>query len=105
MNWHLTLKDNETGETLIDRDICALIAGIGLEDNAQAVAMANCTGMDLVKTVVCAEEALQSALNENPIAGTIAASVMASRNKNKTEDPTEDPTENEDQPKNIYENE
>lgn len=94
MKWHLTIKDNETGETVQDLDVCAIIAGIGTENGERAMAMANCTGGKVVATALAAEDALQNVYDENPIAKHLTKLAKAKKALAETETETENENEN-----------
>lgn len=85
MKWHLTIKDNETGETVKELDICSIIGAVGTEDGSCALAMTNCTGAKMVETLLSAEDALQTTYADNPIAKSIVDVMRKPENEDKTE--------------------
>lgn len=58
--FHLTIKDNETGEILRDEDVNCLIGGIILEDDSTGVLLARCNELELAEAVIAAETAVKS---------------------------------------------
>ena len=82
MKWHLTIKDNETGETVKELDICSIIAGVGTEDGAIELAMASCIGTKVVETAACTENALSDVYADNPIAKLIVDALRKRETEN-----------------------
>lgn len=89
MNWHLTIKNNETGETVKELDICSFIGAVGTEDGSCALAMTNCNGMKLTETLISAENALQSVYDQSPIAKHMVDLAKAAKALTDDEDKTE----------------
>ena len=55
MSFHITLKNNETGETLRDLDTKAFIGGALKEEGAESIIIAACNNVELAKTIHAAE--------------------------------------------------
>ena len=59
--FHLTIKDNETGEILRDVDVNCLIGGVAVGDAAsQGIAIARCNDLELAHCIVSAETAVKA---------------------------------------------
>ena len=64
MTFHITITNNETGETLADLDSCAIIGAIDVEEKGtREIAMFDCNGIVLAATaadaIVNAREAIE----------------------------------------------
>lgn len=55
MKFHITIKDNETGETLRDIDTNAIIGGVVKEEGSETILIAKCNDYDLAKAVIATE--------------------------------------------------
>lgn len=55
MKFHLTIKDNETGETLRELDTNAIIGGVVNEEGSETILAAKCNDIDLAKAIIATE--------------------------------------------------
>lgn len=66
MKFHLTITDNETGETLHDGDAAAIIGGVYEEDHNAAMLYSNCSALEMAQTLARAEDAVQKTYEDHP---------------------------------------
>ena len=64
MKYHLTIKDNETGEILNDGDYCAIIGGVSTEKETTEVVLTDCEALPLIFCASSAQDAIDTALPE-----------------------------------------
>ena len=51
MKYHITITDNETGETRVDQDTCCIIVACDNGPKTRAGAFTDCNSIDLASTV------------------------------------------------------
>lgn len=66
MKFHITITNNETGETLHDEDACAIIAGVNEGDRTGSIIMTDCGPEDLVETLNGAENGVMTVYEGHP---------------------------------------
>lgn len=66
--FHITITDNETGETIRDYDINSIIAGIDLGDTVSACVICEGTPSDLAHTAFAAKDAIDLCLEGEHLA-------------------------------------
>ena len=64
MKFHITIKNNETGEILHDQDCNAIIGGICDNEKNTSVVLTQCNGKDLVFCALPAKKAIDKAVPE-----------------------------------------
>ena len=62
MKFHLTIKNNETGEVLHDTDCNAIIGGITDNEKKTCIALTECNVKDLIACAMEAEEAISTVI-------------------------------------------
>ena len=68
MPFHLTITDNETGETLRDLDFDAIAGAVHIsEEEAAGIFLTCCTNFDIAATIVAAENTLRRVEQEDPM--------------------------------------
>lgn len=72
MKYHVTIKDNETGETHIDQDVNAVLLATNTEEDNRAMLLTHCNILGLVGLYVGAEKQLKKIENESPMAVLLA---------------------------------
>ena len=85
--FHITIKNNETGEITHDLDTNAIVAGILDDDGAYAVSITSCNALELLNATGGAEKAIDHLLKGHPELLTLKT-IME-----KSEDETEETTE------------
>lgn len=66
--YHITIKDNETGATLTDADVNAIMGAICLGQGlTQALAYIHCNNADLIGVVVSCEQIVENTYKKNPL--------------------------------------
>ena len=63
---HITITDNETGETLQDADTCAIIGGYVVDDGSVGILCVHCHLIDHAKAVHAAERVIERSYQEHP---------------------------------------
>lgn len=58
--FHLTIKNNETGEILRDVDVNCLIGGVAIGDDSTGIIVASCGELELAEGIVAAENAIKA---------------------------------------------
>lgn len=66
MRFNITIKDNETGETLRNIDTNAILAGVCDGGQPQAILIAECDSKELAIATVAVERTLTKVWGENP---------------------------------------
>lgn len=66
MKFHITITDNETGETLKDCDACCIIGACNEGEHTAVLAALHCTATDLANAIDGTEEAVAHVKRENP---------------------------------------
>lgn len=66
MKFHITITDNETGETLKDSDACCIIGAFNQGEYTAGMAITCCTAPDLAITINGAEDAINHIKSEHP---------------------------------------
>lgn len=85
--FHITIKNNETGEITHDLDTSAIVAGILDDDGSYAVSATSCDAFGLLNAISSAEKAIDHLLKRHPEL-LILKTIME-----KSEDETEETTE------------
>ena len=68
MPFHLTITDNETGETVRDLDFDAIIGAVHLsEAMSGGLILSHCSTLALAETVSSAERVVERTLKEDPM--------------------------------------
>lgn len=52
---HITIKDNETGEIMLDMDAKAIVGGAATEDGVNCISYSRCNGMEYCFAIVGAK--------------------------------------------------
>lgn len=94
--FHITIKNNETGEITHDLDTNAIVAGILDDDGAYAVGITHCDSLGLLQAINSAENLITSMYKKHP--ELLILKLMVDRTEDgeeveETEEATED-TEN-----------
>lgn len=72
MKIHVTIKDNETNEIKDDFDCYAFVGGASVGGGeTKAIVALNCDLMDLVAACDTSRDAIDEALDQNPLAETL----------------------------------
>lgn len=66
MQFTVTIKNNETGEMLVDTGCNAIIGGITLEDTTMTISNTACNGIELAGCVCAAQKAIDRNLSNYP---------------------------------------
>lgn len=85
--FHVTIKNNETGEITHDLDTSAIVAGILDDDGSYSVGATSCDAFGLLNAIDGAEKAIDHLLKRHPEL-LILKTIME-----KSEDETEETTE------------
>ena len=64
--YHITIKDNETGEITHDYDTGAIVGGVEAGDGYFALGLTECNAIELVNTICSAEKAIEAMLEGHP---------------------------------------
>lgn len=64
--FHITIKNNEIGETLLDLDTNAIVAGILDDDGSFSIGHTHCNADGLLSTICSAEKAINQLLKKHP---------------------------------------
>lgn len=64
--FHITIKNNETGEITHDLDTSAIVAGILDDDGSYSVSATSCNALELLQTVNSAEKAINLIYKKRP---------------------------------------
>ena len=76
--FHITIKDNENNEVILDMDTNCFIGAINQEDSCSGVSQVNCKGRDLVAVFVTLMKTARSAMTTGEGDDTLfIASLMA----------------------------
>lgn len=67
MKFHLTIKDNETGEILHDKDCNAIIGGLCDDEKSTSVVLTQCDGKDLLHCAKAAQKSINSAIPKGSV--------------------------------------
>ena len=73
MKFHVTIKNNETGEILHDDDCNAIIGGICENEKSASVVFTSCNGLALARCVFSAKKAIDESIPEDPIIRSMVA--------------------------------
>lgn len=65
--FHITITDNETGETLKEADACAIIGACDEGEHTACIVLSKCGPMDLLNTLRGASNAIDRCLEDEPI--------------------------------------
>lgn len=66
MKFHITVTDNETGETLKDSDACCIIGACTEGEHTEVLVAIHCTATDLANAINSTEEAVAHVKREHP---------------------------------------
>lgn len=66
MKFHITITDNETGETLKDRDACCIIGACNVGEYTEGMALVHCSAPDLANAINGAEKSINHMKSEHP---------------------------------------
>lgn len=64
--YHITIKDNSTGESLVDIDSNAIIASYDEDGTTHKTAATHCSPFDLACTIRAAEEVCEDLREQKP---------------------------------------
>jgi hypothetical protein len=64
-NWHITITENETGETTLDIDTDVIVAGIDEDDGTRVLNMAKSTVLNHGAAICGVIESIKKSLNAN----------------------------------------
>ena len=90
--FHITITNNETGETLHDLDTKAIVGAILDDDGTFSVAFNKCDVVDMLNVIDGVERTLKHLYKKNPELFFLKA--MAEKEESETEEATDEPTEN-----------
>ena len=88
MRFHVTIKDNETGETHIDQDVEAVLLATSGEDVSPSMLLTQCSHIGLAAVWGGAQRQLKKLAAECPVAVILAELAMRraeAKSKEKTE--------------------
>lgn len=88
--FHITITDNETGETIHDSDTNAIVGSILDDDGVFVIGQTHCNGDELLNAVIGAERAIEQLYENNPVL--FFLKMMAK--KETKEEATDETTEN-----------
>lgn len=87
--FHITIKDNETGETLHDLDTAAIVGSFENGDSVTTLGLTRCKPSDIVCTVAAAKLAVHLVTREDKRAGKLSDKMLKKYKKiNKKETKT-----------------
>ena len=66
MKYNIFIKDNETGEIIVNTEANAIVAGISNEERFHSLCATSCNGRDLIGTLDAAKNAIKTALEGVP---------------------------------------
>ena len=64
--FHITIIDNETGETLHDADVCAIVGAFNEGERTGALGLTKCNAFDIAATIKGAKTAIQHLCANHP---------------------------------------
>lgn len=96
MKFHITIKDNETGETLRDLDTKAIIGGALNEEGAESIIIASCNNIELAKTIHAAEAGTKHVKSQKGLSFRLLLEAVADVTTSEIMDPRSKPDEKED---------
>ena len=64
--FHITIKDNKTGEIIHNIDTDAIIGAVHEEDKTAGIALTECDGTALMETISATKTVLKKIISENP---------------------------------------
>ncbi len=65
--WHITITENETGNTKLDIDTDAIVAGIDENEGTRLVQMANCSVAAHAAAMAFVLDSIEETRKENPL--------------------------------------
>lgn len=65
--FHITITDNETGETLKEADACAIIGACNEDKHTASIVLSQCSTLDLLSTLRGVSAAIDTCLEDEPI--------------------------------------
>jgi hypothetical protein len=87
MNYHITITNNETGETLLDRNTDCIILAVDTEKKTSGALLCNCDPLTVATTIRVVKRAIEDNLTENPeIAGALAMIEAYEHSKKKAQE-------------------
>jgi diadenosine tetraphosphate (Ap4A) HIT family hydrolase len=91
--FHLTITNNETGETIHECDAYAIIATISREETTDSLALVECNPFDLAHLLVGLESTVDELYQEHPELA-LLKQMLKTTNKETETDTTTETTEN-----------
>lgn len=79
LRFHITIKDNKTGETLLDSDACAIIGGVNKGGSTVTLASVSGNAEDYAQALASAEEVAEIIREKHPELGDLADFIRVSR--------------------------
>ena len=79
--FHITIKNNETGEILNDIDTSCLIGAIDIGEGNTSIAFTHCNAISLVTTILAAKKAINNIYERNPHIKLLEMAYHASENR------------------------
>ena len=64
--FHITITNNETGETLHDADVCAIVGAFNEGERTAVVGLTMCNALDIAETINGAKDAIQHICADHP---------------------------------------
>lgn len=65
--FHITITDNETGETLKEADACAILGAYRGDEYTASIVLSQCRTLDLLSTLRGASAAIDRCLEDEPL--------------------------------------
>ena len=67
LRFHITITDNQTGETMIDEDACAIVGGVTVSTgHSKTIGLTACGPFEIAEALVNAEEVVSALYAINP---------------------------------------
>jgi hypothetical protein len=82
MPFHITITNNETGETLHDRDVYAIIGAFKEENRTGCVALTECNAFEIAATIDGALDAIQHIYDGTPYIKPLVETIQTMPQKN-----------------------
>lgn len=87
MKFHITITNNETGETLEDADACAILASINIGDKVSSLQAVSCGPEDYARTLGSAEGIVRAVRSKHPEIGALSLVFGLISKTKETEEP------------------